>query len=1328
MINVELRLKNPIGLGVELYPDTYFGGGPNSFTRVGDWEEFGSGTDSDTRMGIHLNGGGYQLIFTTSEGATSQIVYSGNPALDIPFIQTEAGEQYIIEYFVEGWSTNDPIFGVVTTVILGTADTTTNSISSTNTSGLVSGVVTCTESGKLTVKGYADQWGYFALKYISIKKYVSTGAYARFDLDEDYDFPLIYQLDDITSPTRKVNYHSKTITIPGTKNNNHILENIFEIEALSKRFNPLKKLDIQLFKNSILQFEGYLKLDEIIWKNKQVFYEVTLYSTIDDFFVLLGDQYVADLNFGEWSHDLTKDEQLYSWGPTFNSPQVGILKNGARYNNFSGNNPKGEGYVYYLAYNGLGNAFRTSIVNGSNTINIPAPSFAVNEILPALYAKEYVDKIFNSVGYSYSSNFFDSNLFKKLVIPTDKTVIYPTQAQLDRRNFQMFSISGTGASYFPILTYEAENEVESATQIIKFPTLGNNDDFGGYNTTTSTWYCFKSGVYNFEAEPSFTTEYSNVQGFGGTTPSPSNPVFINVGLTVKLTILRVRIDASTELLITDEFKLTGGTYIDTSATTYAAYTSSSGIPYSSYHRKIKASNITVQQGEQILIMCQWTPQYTVNLNAWTTLDAENSWRGANGERIPIRGMFFQPATILAPVDIISQVPVNTPYIGHRTLVYTGAINEFLGYDGYIATWTGVDYTFELPNLYEQFQIIDNPLDFSSFNIGDYIMRIGTFYNYLQVGPPYNEGVYYDFLPTYWRPAQGFDWSNDYDENTKLNQGGQVRLIINGINLNSYETVGAYPYFKGDAVSAPLQEGDLMDMNATIIHCRSTDLILDLVKMFNLYINVDPTNQRNLIIEPRNDFYLTGDTNVVDWSQKLDYNYDLLIEPLPSLDAKEYVFQYTPDNDFINQNFLDYYSKQGEPFGSYKFTVDSDFQNDKSTVQVGFSPTPVWNPSINDGSYMLENRFSYSPALPSQIEADWAPYKPKRRILFYNGKETRDDVWEHIYTIGAYKTVTTRNIPSFNMYDDMFTPTNSLEFGNAGTSYYWEGHSGGTNFTSVLTTPLALTPNTLFYKYYYDYIKAITSKDSRLITCNVKLNPVDIFNLDFRKLYFIDNHYFRLYKVDGYNPFAPETTKVQFLKYLDGTSFESGYGSNTGNTLGFGTGQEFNTGLAAYTLLDLGATRADFATTRGERIAQGGNYVNLTNTHQVTGSNNLVAPSAQRITIVGDGNNIGSGVNRVNIVNSDRVVIQANLENVIVMNTSDITVTESNVAYINGIKYLDNQQPVNDTILTVIDGGLNEIQNPFLTNGVTNIDCGEDEVIGFGSVNNITNIEGGKDRI
>lgn len=121
-----------------------------------------------------------------------------------------------------------------------------------------------------------------------------------------------YQVDELTNPTIVKNSFSKTITVRGTKANNKLFGHYWNVErtqvggsgnADGVYFNASKKMGFQLFVDTELYEQGYVKLDEVRRVNGDYEYDITLYGGLGDFFYNLSinddgnEMKLSDLNF-----------------------------------------------------------------------------------------------------------------------------------------------------------------------------------------------------------------------------------------------------------------------------------------------------------------------------------------------------------------------------------------------------------------------------------------------------------------------------------------------------------------------------------------------------------------------------------------------------------------------------------------------------------------------------------------------------------------------------------------------------------------------------------------------------------------------------------------------------------------------------------------------------------------------------------------------------------------------------------------------------------------------------------------------------------------------
>ena len=77
-----------------------------------------------------------------------------------------------------------------------------------------------------------------------------------------------------------------------------------------------------------------------------------------------------------------------------------------------------------------------------------------------------------------------------------------------------------------------------------------------------------------------------------------------------------------------------------------------------------------------------------------------------------------------------------------------------------------------------------------------------------------------------------------------------------------------------------------------------------------------------------------------------------------------------------------------------------------------------------------------------------------------------------------------------------------------------------------------TSNNLFNSYWSAYMAEITDKDSRMLTCTMKLAFKDVYKSDFAKLIYIDGGLYRLNKITDFNVTNEDVCAVELLKVIN----------------------------------------------------------------------------------------------------------------------------------------------------------------------------------------------------
>lgn len=298
----------------------------------------------------------------------------------------------------------------------------------------------------------------------------------QIDLTDEVSIPLNFNIADIREPEKRSTTWSKTVVLPGTTFNNKLFSNIWNVNAVinstgttnfTPNFNPNLKAVAEITYNEATQFKGICQLLNVNVTDKyEIQYEVAFFGELQNVYQFFNNKYLRDLDFSAYNHKYTLYNQELSWNNT-------------------------EGYVYPMIDYGF-------------QIN---SRFNVTNMFPALFVKTIIDKMFNDAGFSYQSNFFNSTIFKKLIIPySGASALKLTNQQVSERTGRasktstqtikqdnQYPILGDGSREYAVtLNYQDKTTAPNND-------VGNNfsDQDGGSNYQTFT--IEKSGTYTISA-------------------------------------------------------------------------------------------------------------------------------------------------------------------------------------------------------------------------------------------------------------------------------------------------------------------------------------------------------------------------------------------------------------------------------------------------------------------------------------------------------------------------------------------------------------------------------------------------------------------------------------------------------------------------------------------------------------------------------------------------------------------------------------------------------------------------------------------------------------
>lgn len=216
------------------------------------------------------------------------------------------------------------------------------------------------------------------------------------DISEGLSNLITYAIDDVKDIGSRNTSFSKTIVLPGTARNNALFGHIFDVTVMNTynaalpnagyNFNASKQAAAVIFQNHIQVFKGIVRVLKIVIENGIPEYEVAVFGELGGLINAMGNAKLQDLDFSAYDH-------------VFNVPNV----------SGSWSNVSGGSFFYPLADYG--------------DVSIDKVNYELSTFRPALFVKEYIEKIFEQAGYGFSSAIMETARFKSLIIPHNQKTL-----------------------------------------------------------------------------------------------------------------------------------------------------------------------------------------------------------------------------------------------------------------------------------------------------------------------------------------------------------------------------------------------------------------------------------------------------------------------------------------------------------------------------------------------------------------------------------------------------------------------------------------------------------------------------------------------------------------------------------------------------------------------------------------------------------------------------------------------------------------------------------------------------------------------------------------
>jgi hypothetical protein len=271
-------------------------------------------------------------------------------------------------------------------------------------------------------------------------------------------FPVTFSIGEIRDITRRTGAFSKTVTLPGTKNNNLVLGSYFDINISAGTYNVNKIQQCVIIQggqivmdSAFIQLISVRKKQNIINEDDIVEYDVIIKDTASMFFSRVGSKLLTDLPktpFDLYNYEFTSGDIVDSFSNQWSISGTSSYKP----------------YKFFLPY--------------LDKLNYPyadvtkiASAYRPVELAPAIYAKFYWDLIHSAAGFSYTWDTLSDPLvgFDKFLITDNKENRRAPQEIIE---FNSVTAENTSPMVFTMSNTDTVYETTALGQIALFtPTI-----------------------------------------------------------------------------------------------------------------------------------------------------------------------------------------------------------------------------------------------------------------------------------------------------------------------------------------------------------------------------------------------------------------------------------------------------------------------------------------------------------------------------------------------------------------------------------------------------------------------------------------------------------------------------------------------------------------------------------------------------------------------------------------------------------------------------------------------------------------------------------------
>lgn len=343
-------------------------------------------------------------------------------------------------------------------------------------------------------------------------------------------------------------------------------------------------------------------------------------------------------------------------------------------------------------------------------------------------------------------------------------------------------------------------------------------------------------------------------------------------------------------------------------------------------------------------------------------------------------------------------------------------------------------------------------------------------------------------------------------------GDKISIIVNANNAEytPYVLQGEFYSDNTPVLVAPI---DYMKQELTQL-----DFLKSCLTKFRLVMIPSIEDEKTFIIKSWKDYIGSGEE--LDWTNIVDYSKSVVIEPLFFNQSRAITFTDQEDEDIMN----DYHQKTfGHVYGRRLFDSTNNLQTGDREVETQFAPTPVTQIAGAPGTsnFIIPKLFERSSEFNNHGRNQHEPIVPVARLLYWNGlRSTGGPTWYYGDQTPAGSTETAL-YPCASYLSEIPSTATTLNLNWQREFAYFELEGG----------PVGNTGESVYERYWKEYIDNVYSPDARKLTLYVKLNSVQLRQLSFDSIIFIKDSYWRINKIFDAPLTEVAVVKVELIKLL-----------------------------------------------------------------------------------------------------------------------------------------------------------------------------------------------------